>query len=185
MMQHEPPPEFSRIVRADSVQRDEVVEVIEADADERRALAERFELEAIDRLKATVRLKRARGGEMVRAVGELEAEVVQTCVVTLEPVRNTVKDSFEALFAPESLIPEVEDEMEFDASILDEDFPEPMPNGRIDIGELTAQHLSLALDPFPRCPGIELPVAAAEDEEEEVVERPNPFAALDRLKRSH
>lgn len=182
MQNHEPPPEFSRIVKADAVQRGEVVEAIEAVEAERAALAVRLELEAIDRLKATLRLTPARGGEMVRVVGELEADVVQTCVVTLEPVRSTVKDRFESLFAPPDLVPEYDDEMEFDASMADEDIIEPMPNGRIDIGELTAQHLSLALDPYPRCPGVELPEAAVEDEEEEVVERPNPFAALQRLK---
>ncbi|HYG88300.1 MAG TPA: DUF177 domain-containing protein [Azospirillum sp.] len=183
MTTHEPMPEFSRLVQADAVQRKEVVEVIEANEAERRALAERFELEGIDRLKATVRLKRVRGDEMVRVTGELEAEVVQTCVVTLEPVHNTVQDSFEALFAPESLVPEPSEEIEFDASILEEDIIEPFVNGRIDIGELTAQHLSLALDPYPRCPGVELPVSA--EPEEDVEERPNPFAALERLKRSH
>ncbi|HYH38518.1 MAG TPA: DUF177 domain-containing protein [Azospirillum sp.] len=185
-MQHQvPPPEFSRTVKADAVQRGEVVEVIEADAAERKALAERFELEAIDRLKATVRLKRASGGEMIRVTGELEADVVQTCVVTLESVRNTVKDRFESLFAPPELVPEPDEEMEFDASMADEDIIEPIVNGRIDIGELTAQHLSLALDPYPRAPGVELPaVAFDDDDEDEVVEeRPNPFAALSKLKR--
>lgn len=182
MTQHDPTPEFSRLVQADSVQQREVVEVIEADEAERRALAERFELEGIDRLKATVRMTRTRGGEMVRVAGDLEAEVIQTCVVTLEPVRNTVQDSFEALFAPESLVPDYSEEMEVDASILDEEIIEPIVNGRIDIGELTAQHLSLALDPYPRCPGVDLPEGA---EVEETEERPNPFAALERLKRSH
>jgi uncharacterized metal-binding protein YceD (DUF177 family) len=181
MQTHVPPPEFSRIVQADSVQRGEVVEVIEANEAERTALAARLELEAIGRLKATIRLKRTQGGEMVRAVGELEADVVQTCVVTLESVHNSVKDQFESLYAPPTLVPEFPDEMDFDASMADEDVIEPIVNGRIDIGELTAQHLSLALDPYPRCPGVELPEGV--EDVEEVEERPNPFAALERLKR--
>lgn len=185
MQHHEPPPEFSRLIRADAVQRGEVVETIEADAAERQALAERFELEAIDRLTATVRLAPTRGGEMVRVTGELEAEVVQTCVVTLESVRNTVKEPFESVFAPPELVPDIPEDVEFDASMLDEDIIEPIVNGRIDIGELTAQHLSLALDPYPRAPGVELPAVAFDDAEEEVVEeRPNPFAALSTLKRT-
>ncbi|WP_448189698.1 YceD family protein [Azospirillum sp. sgz301742] len=185
MQNHVPPPEFSRLVKADSVQqRGEVVEVIEADEAERTALAARFELEAIGRLKATVRLTRTQGGEMVRAVGELEADVVQTCVVTLESVHNSVKELFESLFAPPALVPDTPDDMDFDASIADEDIIEPIVNGRIDIGELTAQHLSLALDPYPRCPGVEVPEELRGDEDEVVEERPNPFAALGRLKGS-
>lgn len=201
MNRAEPAPEFSRVVAADTVQRKEVVEVIEAGEAERRKLAERLELEAIDSLKAKLRLKRVRGGQMVRVVGELDADVVQTCVVTLESVRNHVHDTFEALFAPESLIPDSGDEMEFDLASLEEDMPEPMVNNRIDIGELTAQHLSLALDPYPRCPGVELPAEYTmidEDQDDEdgeggdgedgaeaapEPERPNPFAVLSQLKR--
>lgn len=182
-----PAPEFSRIVSAERVQRDDVVQEIAATPAECRALAERLELEAIERLEATVRLHRVRG-EMIRVTGELSAAVVQTCVVTLDPVHNTVSERFEALFAPESLVPDYGDEIEIDldAMTLDEDVPEAMDRGRIDIGELTAQHLSLALDPYPRVPGVELPAIATEDEEEEEPEAPaNPFAVLERLKRPH
>ncbi|MBP2310760.1 YceD family protein [Azospirillum soli] len=184
----EPAPEFSRIVRADAVHRADVVETIEATEAERKALAERFELEAIDRLVATVRLRSVRGGQMVRVAGELEADVVQTCVVTLDPVPAHVTESFGALFAPESMIPKEEDEIEIDPNISEEDIPEPMTNGRVDIGELTAQHLSLALDPYPHAEGVEFAGYgdAGEDEDDGGVvepEKPNPFAALERLKR--
>lgn len=198
-MQHaaEPAPEFSRIVRADAVHRDgEVVQTIEANEAERRALAERFELEAIDRLTATLRLRSTRGGQMVRVSGELEADVVQTCVVTLEPVPARVADRFGALFAPESLVPKEDDEIFIDPAVFEEDIPEAMTNGRIDIGELTAQHLSLALDPYPRAEGIDFEGYEEGDEDDgdgsEDAEKaapaadpdkPNPFAALERLKR--
>ena len=49
-------------------------------------------------------------------------------------------------------------------------------------GELTTQHLSLALDPYPRCPGIDFE-DHIEEEDEAPVERPNPFLALAKLKR--
>lgn len=184
----EPAPEFSRIVRADAVHRADVVETIEATEAERKALAERFELEAIDRLVATVRLRSVRGGQMVRVAGELEADVVQTCVVTLDPVPAQVTESFGALFAPESMIPKEEDEIDIDPNLSEEDIPEPMVNGRIDIGELTAQHLSLALDPYPHAEGVEFAGYGDADEDEDdgtadEPEKPNPFAALERLKR--
>lgn len=185
---HGVPSEFSRLVRADAVHRKEMVETIEATAEERIRLAERLGLVAIDRLVATVKLKSARGGQMVRITGSLEASVVQSCVVTLEPVPAEVNDRFAALFAPESLIPEEDEEIDIDPNADEDDFPEPMTNGRINIGELVTQHLSLALDPYPRVQGVEFSgFADAEDEEivvEEVEtpERPNPFAALERLK---
>jgi uncharacterized metal-binding protein YceD (DUF177 family) len=190
-MQHtEPAPEFSRVVRADHVHRSPVTETIEAGEDERRALALRFELESIERLTATVSLQSVRGGQMVQVTGQLEADVVQTCVVTLEPVPAHVSESFSALFAPPHLIEDTDDEeIDLEALLSDEDLPEPMENGRIDIGELTAQHLSLALDPYPHAEGVEF-AGYSENEEEgesapkaEPPEKPNPFAALERLKR--
>ncbi len=52
----------------------------------------------------------------------------------------------------------------------------PFGNGLLDLGEAAAEQLGLALDPYPRMPGAELPSL---DEEEE----DRPFSALDRLRR--
>lgn len=181
---HLPPPEFSRTVNADTVQRGEVVQTINANAAERAALARRMELESIGSLTATVRLHRV-NGTMIRVSGTLEADVVQTCVVTLDPVPAHVSETFEALFAPDDLVPDDLDEIDFDPNVSDEDIPEPMDNNRIDIGELTAQYLSLGLDPYPHAPGIAFEsIEEVEEEEVEAVEeRPNPFAALRQLKK--
>ena len=184
-----PAPEFSRIVPADAVRRADVTETIEATETERKALAERLELEAIGSLTATVKLRAVRGGQMIRVSGQLEADVVQTCVVTLEPVPAHVSESFDALFAPPSMIEDQGLEVDFDPSLSDEDIPEPMENNRIDIGELTAQHLSLGLDPYPHAEGVEFEdyrehegEETAEDEVAEEPEKPNPFAVLQQLK---
>ncbi len=67
-----------------------------------------------------------------------------------------------------------------------------MPGGRIDIGELVAQNLSLALEPYPRKEGVEFTpiledvgpdtLSLTEDTPPEPP-RQNPFAALSRLKK--
>lgn len=180
-----PAPEFSRIVPADAVRRADMTETIEATEAERKALAERMELESIGSLTATVKLRAVRGGQMIRVSGQLEADVVQTCVVTLEPVPAHVSESFDALFAPPSMIEDQGLEIDFDPSLSDEDIPEPMENNRIDIGELTAQHLSLGLDPYPHAEGVEFEGYDEDPAEEEVAEepeKPNPFAVLQQLK---
>lgn len=188
-----PPPEFSRFVSAEAVRRAPLTETIEASESERRALAERLELESIGSLTATVRLRATRGGQMIRVSGVLEADVVQTCIVSLDPVPAHVSESFEALFAPPSLIEDPGDEIDIDPYQSDEDEPEPMFNNRIDIGELTAQHLSLGLDPYPRAGDVAFQGYddGGEDGEEaaaivpdlpEEPQKPNPFAVLGRLK---
>ena len=152
-------PEFSRTVPEEAMARGEVVREIEASPGECRALATRLGLVAVNRLSATVRLRRLEGGRMVRVRGQLSADVVQTCVVSLDPVPAQVVEAFGALFAPAAMIP-VDDpdgasgDLVMDPFALDEDLPEPMGEAGIDIGELTAQHLSLALEPYPRRPGV-------------------------------
>lgn len=177
-------PEFSRPVIADTVSPGGMVEKIEATGAEREALARRFDLRGIASLKAAVRLRRVRG-EMIRVTGELEADVTQTCVVTLEPVPEHVTESFSALFAPDHLLPkDAEEEVEVAfAAAEDADVPEAMPRGIIDIGELTAQHLSLALDPYPRKDGASFEDIVEPEEEPVEADKPNPFAELARLKR--
>lgn len=185
------PAEFSRPMDASTVSSRETVRTIEATPAERLALARRLELEALDSLAATLRLRRVRG-EMVRVSGTISADVVQCCVVTLDPVANHVEDSFEELFAPPHLVPEMDEVSIMD--FLSDEIPEPFENGRIDLGELVAQHLSLSLDPFPRAPGV-APVEIVEvDEETEPgtdgggdagEERPNPFSTLAKLKPRH
>lgn len=180
-----PAPELSRPVNSTRVTPAGMTETIEATEGERARLAKRLDLVAIDRLSASVRLRRVRG-EMVRVEGSLEADVVQSCVVTLDPVPAHVADSFSALFAPDHLLPKEEEGMELDLVFtlddVEEDTPEPMPGGRIDIGELVTQHLSLALDPYPRKEGVVFDEIVEEEEGTEP-QKPNPFAALARLRR--
>lgn len=184
-----PAPELSRVVIADTVSTGGKSLAIDSTAEERAALAKRFDLVAVDALTASVRLRRVRG-EMVKVTGRLSADVVQTCVVTLDPVPAHVEEEFTALFAPDHLLPKEEDEeeMTFSVEMLEEDVPEAMPGGRIDVGELVAQHLSLGLDPYPRKAGIafeEIDEGEGPDSAPAQAEaaKPNPFAALARLKK--
>ena len=77
-------PEFSRSLRLDTIGAGERRIAIVADADERRALAGRFRLLAIERLAATVAVRRDAAG--VLASGHLSGAVVQACSVTGDPV---------------------------------------------------------------------------------------------------
>lgn len=194
MTAHPPPPELSRIVIADKVTTNGMYEVVTATDAECAALARRFDIVSVTGLRAKMRLRRIRG-EFIKVTGELSANVVQSCVVTLDPVPAAVQSDFSALYAPDHLIPKEDEGDETDHFQFlgaDEDFPEPMPAGRIDIGELVAQNLSLALEPYPRKDGVEF-TPILEDvgpdtlslTEDMPVEAPrqNPFAALSRLKK--
>ncbi|PIK68854.1 metal-binding protein, partial [Methylobacterium frigidaeris] len=99
--------------------------------------------------------------------GTVEAALTQTCVVTLEPFDGTVTEEVDVDFADQDAFAGTPAE--------DADIPDPIVNGRIDLGSLTAEFLALGLDPYPRKPGVAFDLPAAEEEE-------TPFAALQGLK---
>ncbi|MGP1394381.1 MAG: YceD family protein [Inquilinaceae bacterium] len=170
-------PEFSRTLRTEEIGDRTIDLSLKAEPEERAALARRFELQAIDDLTAVVAVRRE-GGGVIAADGHLEAAVVQTCVVTLAPVPAKVSESFSVKFRPGDRLA---DGTDVDIDVDAEDW-EPITGSTIDIGEVVAQHLSLALDPYPRLPDAALEGQGdTSDGPEE--ERQRPFAGLDGLLR--
>jgi uncharacterized metal-binding protein YceD (DUF177 family) len=162
--------EFSRPVHLARVGAERFRQEIAASEAERAALARRFDLIALDRLSAAVELVR-HGKEMFLLRATFDAEFVQSCVVTLDPVRGAVSEEFTLLLGP----PEVEAEAA--GTVGDEIAFEPLVGDRVDIGEAVAQEFALALPPFPHSPDAEgeaEPRTPAPDEA-------GPFAALSRL----
>ena len=136
-----------------------VVLEISADADERAALARRFGIRAIGALSASLRLDPMKGGAVVRVRGEIVADVVQNCVVTLEPVEAHIEEDFERSFAPGG-------DVRADVEVAPEgdDGPEPLDGDEIDLGEVIAEQLGVNLDPYPRRPGVLFSPQGANDE---------------------
>ncbi|WP_237214794.1 YceD family protein [Falsiroseomonas oryziterrae] len=163
-------PEFSRPVRLGLEPRELR---LEAEAGERAALARRFGILAIHALLAELRLVPEPGGS-VRARGRLWAEVEQTCVVTLEPVRQAVSEPLDLRILGEGEEP-ADDEP---------DSPDEIESagGVVDLGEAVAEQLALALDPYPRAEGAALPDLDPAAPEPEPARRPNPFAKLAKLR---
>ena len=177
----QPPLELSRPVDISGLGAGERTVEIEAGADEREALAARFELRALERLSATVRLARAKGSAgAVRLHARLVADVVQSCVVGLVPVPAHIDERIELLFAP-AQTPAVGGEVVIDA--LGEDPPEQLVDNVIDVGEVVAEHLALALDPYPRAVDAALDGGVWSDEVTEE-SADGPFARLRERKSS-
>jgi uncharacterized metal-binding protein YceD (DUF177 family) len=163
-------PEFSRPVRLDTIGSEPREVRIEAGPEERAALARRFGLVAIGSLAADARLVR-RAAE-VEASGRMTAAVVQSCVVTAEPVEARIDEPFAILFRPQPTGGRPDEEIELDEVELDTVFYE---GAAVDLGEAVAETLSLSLDPFPRAPGAEETLKAAGVKSEEEA---GPFGAL-------
>ncbi|MET1027492.1 MAG: DUF177 domain-containing protein [Dongiaceae bacterium] len=170
--------EFSRIITLDKISLSETGRHIAADASERAALATRFGLLGLDRLEADLRLRRT-GANVIRLTGHLSANLTQACVVSLAPVPEAIDIDFELFFSEDVGASSAELVVEYDQ----EDPPEPVTGGQIDLGEVVAEQLGLNLDPYPRAPDATVPATWQADADQVAADqaslkRPNPFAVL-------
>jgi hypothetical protein len=191
-------PAFSRPLGVGEVPSEGLDLTVSATEAERQAIAAEHGLEGLAKLEGSFRVvPRGKGGLAV--TGEMRARVTQICVVTLDPFDSEIVEPIDVKFAPATVpaeagmpagiasrrrrrgarlegpaaaaVPAVEWE--------GEDPPDPIVDGRIDLGTLAAEFLALALDPYPRKPGVEFeePEAVADDPGGE-----SPFSKLQALK---
>ena len=150
-------PEFSRPIRVVDLDRAPRVLKGEADEAERKALAARFGLTALDALSYELELRPWRDGGW-RVKGVVRGDAVQACVVTLAPVPEHVEDRFERGWLPARAMPgrdarpASETELYIDPEL--DDSPDLLGDS-VDLGEAAAEAFGLALDPYPRAPGAE------------------------------
>lgn len=154
---------------------------IGTDDKERAALAETHGLEAVNSFSAEFLLTPWKK-DGIRLRGHVDAEIVQSCVVTLEPLTSTVSEEVDTVFVPENsrlarIKLDESGEMLLDAEGAD--IPETFTGDRIDVGAVAEEFFELAIDPYPRKPGLpedsEPQVFGTEGEEEKPV---SPFAKL-------
>lgn len=139
---------------------------IDADADQRAALAEAHGLTAVERFHADLDVNAWKKGG-IKVSGRVEARIVQACVVTLEPVEETIDEEVSGLFLPEGsklALPRTpEGEIILDAE--GEDGPELFSGDSVDVGQLAEEFFALAINPYPRRPGVVLDPADGDEAE--------------------
>lgn len=123
-----------------------------ATPEERVAIAKTLELDACSALDVRYAIK-PMGAGRYRVSGSLETKVNQTCVVTLGPVSNTITESFDLEFWPDTEIP-APTGGELDLS--DEPDREPIVAGQIHVGRIVFECLASAINLFPRQPDAKL-----------------------------
>lgn len=174
--------EFSRLIVVEPCTEDKVIEV-QAEPAERAALAERFGLLSLDRLSAAGILHISDSGRVARLDASIVADVVQSCVVTLDPVASHIEERLSVTYARNPGAP-TRSAMakEIQVRVDEEDEPEPIPDTGIDIGEAVAECLGLALEPYPRAANAETALESMNSPPDNK-ERESPFAVLEKLKR--
>ncbi|WP_187326888.1 YceD family protein [Martelella lutilitoris] len=155
---------------------------LEAKGDELERLAGFLDVDAVTALAADLRITPFRR-EGVRVRGDVKAHIVQSCVVTLEPIETDLSAPVDATYLPEQsrqFRRKVNEEGELLVDPEGPDDPEPFSGSEIDIAAVVIEAIGLAIDPYPRKPDAELPpdVSDEGDEGEATAEKESPFAAL-------
>ncbi|MEG1453147.1 YceD family protein [Brevundimonas sp.] len=141
------------------------------EAADRTRIAKALNLASLDSLTVDMTVVPTVSG--FRMDGRVRAEAVQACGLSLEPMPVTVDRDFTVNFVHEAE-PQNNEDGEIDIE-LDDNFPDVIEDGKIDLGQHAVEQLSLSLDPFPRKEGA---VFVQPPEPVEI----SPFAALKALK---
>lgn len=146
-------PEFSRPVNVERLPACGRRFILSATEDECRFLAGRFGLVALSSFEIKIHLIPVAGGDIIQAKGEFSAEITQVCGISLREFKSSLAESFELsyTFAPAD---PCSSEVSFDPQ--GDDPPESVVDGVVDLGDISAEYLGLALDPFPRSEGAKL-----------------------------
>lgn len=177
----EKPVPIQLVINTDKLSATPAVLKTRADAAVCKALADYLKVDAVENFQAELSARRWRK-HGVSVEGTVSADIIQPCVVTLEPVRTHISEAVQARFLPASMLErDKRAEQEIVIDPLAEDPPEGFDGREIDLGMLLLEHLALGIDPYPRAPGAELPPSLTPDTD--IPEKPaNPFQILARLR---
>ncbi len=122
---------------------------LEPDAEARQRIARALNLKSLDSFEVDLEVTATVSGW--RLTGRVVADAVQSCVLTLEPLPVHIDERFEINLV-EALDTPPSDEGEIDLE-LDDNSPDVVENGQIDLGQYAVEQLALHLDPYPRKEG--------------------------------
>jgi uncharacterized metal-binding protein YceD (DUF177 family) len=172
-------PAFSYPVKVGHVSTNPVTVRLEANDLELQDLAKVWKVLSVESLKADLQIARWKK-DGVRFKGRVQAQITQACVVTLEPVHSKIDEQFEQIFVPEGsklarVVTGESAEMFIDPD--GPDLPDAFAGDTIDAGLAVSEFAALAIDPYPRKPGVEF-TDHIEGDPADKGGRPNPFAVL-------
>ena len=164
---------FTRILDPASIRPDHTLAITSSDQD-RAGIARFLGILGLESLSAQFVVNRSRRGD-VELDGRLEVNLTQACVVSLVPVPQYVAEEVHRRFVPMERSAARKRETVVEAEV--EDPPDTYSGAGIDVGAVVLEHLALALEPYPRAPGVTLPDSAKTPDDDPA----SPFAVLKSL----
>ena len=158
---------FSEIVRINEIGAGLERHLVPDDA-ARARIIKALDLASLSAFEADLRVAPGRVGWTL--TGRVTATLEQVCGITLDPLPVEIDERFSV-----DLVEAAESEPDEIEVTIDDDAPDVIEDGRIDLGQYAVEQLALTLDPFPRKPGAEF---VQPEEPAEI----SPFAVLKAFK---
>lgn len=160
---------FSEVVRVNEIGAG-IERHLVPDDDARKRIIKALDLASLSAFEADLKIAPGRVGWTL--TGRVTATLEQVCGITLDPLPVVIDERFSV-----DLVEAAEPEPDEIEVALDDDAPDVIEDGRIDLGQYAVEQLALRLDPFPRKPGAEF---VQPPEPAEI----SPFAVLKQLRPS-
>lgn len=148
---------FSYVVKVGHISANPVTVTLSADARELEGVARLWQVESVKSLSAELQIARWKK-DGVRIRGHVIADIVQACVVTMEPIEAHIDEPLDQIFIPEGsklarITLDGQGEMVVDPD--GPDAPELFQGDSIDAGAVVTEFAALAIDPYPRKDGVD------------------------------
>jgi len=150
---------------------------IAASSEDRAKLAAWAEVVSVEEFAGQVSLRRLSATRFSYAA-RLAAQITQSCTVTLEPVASRIVLDFARVLHLVSRIKGTLDiSGELSPAAAEDLVPEEIDDPRFDLAAPLLEEFLLAIDPYPRLPGVEFEAPSEAQEQQN-----GPFAVLKGLK---
>ncbi len=168
---------FSYPIQIDKLSAGEKRFSLAADKEQREWITQIFQVEDVKSFTADISVKSDIKNHMVKVKGTAKAEIEHQSVVSLENFVHPYEVDFEVLFDTKATYEQIRHEYED----INEDAPEIVEDGQIDLAKVAMEQIALVLDDYPRKDGEVFEFVSEFDEE--TTQKNNPFTVLAKIKK--
>lgn len=167
--------DFSYPLKIEDIGQGEQNYKLKADKEQLEFIKDILQVPSVNSFEAQIKLRfRKKQGEL-KVLGEVEAEIGQISVISLEPFNKDYKTSFEITYDTNATYEQIKEQ---DVDIM-ADIPDIVINGEINLADIAIEQIALILDDYPRKEGEVF---------DQIIEdispiRNTPFAILEKLKK--
>ena len=168
---------FSYQIKVDNLPNTEQHYRLKADDEDCKRIQEILKIPAVKSFSADIRLRLDHKTNILKLWGQAKADLVLQSVISLEKFDKSYENDFELTYDTKATLKsqrEEEEEISFD-----DDTPDVVINGVIDLSDIAIEQIALIMDDYPRKAGEKFEFKSEFSEENE---KKNPFDVLKKLK---